>query len=111
MCISVEEPMTRTNTTSEVHNWIRDLLFDKGFLAAMKGESVKVYLTMLSACGGEPGRSVTMSLRSIQEATNLSCPTVIDCLGRLENLGLVVPTNHRSGHANTYYIPGPPLRS
>jgi DNA-binding transcriptional regulator GbsR (MarR family) len=49
-----------------------------------------------------------MSLRTIQNATNLSCPTVIDCLDRLENLGLVVHTMHKPGHPNTYYIPGPP---
>ena len=52
-----------------------------------------------------------MSLRTIQNATNLSCPTVIDCLDRLENLGLVVHTMHKPGHANTYYIPGPPPAS
>ncbi|MFM1803070.1 MAG: hypothetical protein RJA81_2422 [Planctomycetota bacterium] len=103
--------MSRVEAGSGVHDWVRELLFDKGYLAAMKGESVKVYLTILSACGGEPGRSVTISLKSIQDATNLSCPTVIDSLSRLENLGLVVPTTHRAGRTNTYYIPGPPVIS
>jgi DNA-binding PadR family transcriptional regulator len=50
-----------------------------------------------------------MSLRAIQEATALSCPTVIECLERLEKLGLVVSTTRKSGSPNTYYIPGPPL--
>jgi len=108
MCVVVEEPMTQSGSATYAQDWVRYLLFDKGYLALMKGESVKVYLTMLAACDGEPGRSVTMSLRSLQSATNLSCPTVIDCLSRLETLGLVVPTVHKPGHANTYYIPGPP---
>lgn len=111
MCVAVEEPMSQSSSPTSSQDWVRHLLFDQGFLAAMKGESVKVYLAMLTACGGEPGRSVTMSLRTIQNATNLSCPTVIDCLDRLENLGLVVHTIHKPGHANTYYIPGPPPAS
>ena len=41
--------MTRTGSMVQSHDWIRELLFDQGFLALMKGESVKVYLTMLSA--------------------------------------------------------------
>lgn len=101
--------MTRTGSMVQSQGWVRELLFDQGFLALMKGESVKVYLTMISACGGEPGKSVTMSLRAIQEATALSCPTVIECLERLEKLGLVVSTTRKSGSPNTYYIPGPPL--
>jgi len=103
--------MTRTGSMVQSHDWIRELLFDQGFLALMKGESVKVYLTMLSACGGEPGKSVTMSLKSLQEATCLSCPTVIESLERLEKLGLVVSTTRKSGSPNTYYIPGPPIQS
>lgn len=108
MCVAVEEPMNQTGAMTDSHDWIRYLLFDKGYLAMMKGESVKVYLAMLAECGGEPGSSVTMSLRTLQNATNLSCPTVIDCLGRLENLGLVVSTMHKPGRANTYFIPAAP---
>ncbi len=100
--------MGSATVTTHTDDWVRHLLFDRGFLASMKGESIKVYLTMLTACGGEPDRSVTISLRSIQDATNLSCPTVIESLNRLEELGLVVPTMRKSGRVKTYYIPGVP---
>lgn len=100
--------MSSATVTTHTDDWVRHLLFDRGYLASMKGESIKVYLTMLTACGGEPDRSVTISLRSIQDATNLSCPTVIESLNRLEELGLVVPTMRKSGRVKTYYIPGVP---
>jgi hypothetical protein len=38
----------------------------------------------------------------------LSCPTVIDCLARLEELGLVVSTTRQRGKMNTYYVSDPP---
>lgn len=100
--------MGSATLSTHTDGWVRHLLFDRGYLASMKGESIKVYLTLLTACGGEPGRSVSMSLRSIQEATNLSCPTVIESLSRLEKLGLVVSTVRGSRKGNTYYIPGVP---
>jgi DNA-binding transcriptional regulator GbsR (MarR family) len=67
-----------------------------------------VYLAMLEACGGEPDKSVTVSFSQLMARTGLSCPTVIDSLARLENLGLVVSTTHERGKVKTYYIPDPP---
>jgi pyocin large subunit-like protein len=89
-------------------DWLKSVLFDRGYLARIKGESIKVYLVMVQACGGQPDRSVTLSLSQIMARTELSCPTVIDGLARLEELGLVVSTTHQRGKTKTYYVPDPP---
>jgi replication initiation and membrane attachment protein DnaB len=89
-------------------DWLRSVLFDRGYLGRIKGEAIKVYLVMVSASGGRPDRSVTMSLSQLMDRTALSCPTVIDSLARLEKLGLVVSTTRRRGKVTTYYVPDPP---
>ncbi len=89
-------------------DWLRSVLIDRGYLARIKGEGIKVYLVMLEACGGIPDQSVTMSLSQLQAKTRLSCPTVIENLTRLEALGLVVSTTHERGKVKTYYVPDPP---
>lgn len=89
-------------------DWLKDVLFDRGYLARIRGEAIKVYLVMVQACGGRPDRNVTMSLRHLMERTRLSCPTIIDSLGRLERLGLVVSTTRERGKVRTYYVPDPP---
>ena len=58
--------------------------------------------------GGEPDKSVTISLRQLMARTRLSCPTVIESLVKLEGLGLVVSTTHERGKVKTYYVPDPP---
>ena len=40
-------------------DWVKSVLFDRGYLARIKGEAIKVYLVMLEACGGVPDQSVT----------------------------------------------------
>ncbi len=67
-----------------------------------------MYLAIIEASGGLPDRSVTMSLARLMSRTQLSCPTVIDCLARLEELGLVVSTTRQRGKVKTYYISDPP---
>jgi len=89
-------------------DWLRSVLIDRGYLARVKGEAIKVYLVMLEACGGIPDQSVTMSLSQLMNRTRLSCPTVIDSLTRLEKVGLVVSTTHERGKVKTYYVPDPP---
>jgi hypothetical protein len=89
-------------------DWLKTVLFDRGYLARIKGESIKVYLVMVQACGGQPDRSVTVSLSQLMARTRLSCPTVIECLARLEELGLVVSTTRQRGKTKTYYVPDPP---
>src|SRR3954468_9030582 len=89
-------------------DWLKSVLFDRGYLARIKGEAIKVYLVMVDACGGVPDRSVTLSLSQLMARTRLSCPTVIDSLSRLEDLGLVVSTTHERGKVKTYYVPDPP---
>ena len=89
-------------------DWVKSVLFDRGYLARIKGDAIKVYLVMLEACGGEPGKSVTISLSQIGRRTGLSNPTVIEGLARLEELGLVVSTTHERGKVKTYYVPDPP---
>lgn len=89
-------------------DWVKAVLFDRGYLARIRGEAIKVYLIMIEACGGLPDRSVTMSLRQLMARTRLSCPTVIDSLAQLEGLGLVVSTTHERGKVKTYYVPDPP---
>jgi DNA-binding MarR family transcriptional regulator len=89
-------------------DWLKSVLFDRGYLARIKGEAIKVYLVVLEACGGLPDRSVTMSLSQIRARTKLSTPTVIESLLRLEQIGLVVSTTHEPGKVKTYYVADPP---
>ena len=89
-------------------DWVQTVLFDRGYLSRIRGEAIKVYLVIIEACGGVPDQSVTISLNQLTKRTNLSCPTVIESLARLEELGLVVSTTHQRGKVKTYYLPGPP---
>ena len=89
-------------------DWLKSVLIDRGYLARIKGESIKVYLAMLQACGGTPDQSITLSLAQLRSKTKLSTPTVIESLSRLEELGLVVSTTHERGKVKTYYVPDPP---
>lgn len=98
-------PATMTTVGTD---WLKSVLFERGYLARIKGEAIKVYLVMVEACGGLPDTSVTLSLRQIMARTRLSCPTVIDSLSRLEGLGLVVSTTHQKGRIKTYYVSDPP---
>jgi replication initiation and membrane attachment protein DnaB len=91
-------------------DWLKSVLFDRGFLARIKGEAIKVYLVMVQASGGQPDRSVSLSLSQLMGRTRLSCPTIIESLGKLEKLGLVVSTTHERGRVKTYYISDPPDR-
>jgi hypothetical protein len=97
---------TMPQTTQD--DWVKTVLFDRGYLARIRGEAIKVYLAIIEACGGLPDRSVTISLGRLVSRTRLSCPTVIDCLARLEELGLVVSTTHQRGKVKTYYVSDPP---
>lgn len=89
-------------------DWLQSVLFDRGYLALIKGEAIKVYLAVVEATGGVPDRSVTLSLRHFQERTRLSAPTIIESLARLEKLGLVVSTTRQRGRIKTYYVADPP---
>jgi replication initiation and membrane attachment protein DnaB len=89
-------------------DWLRSVLFERGYLARIRGEAIKVYLAMIEASEGLPDRSVTLSLSQLQRRTRLSCPTVIESLARLEGLGLVVSTTHERGKVKTYYVSDPP---
>ncbi len=89
-------------------DWVKTVLFDRGYLARIRGEAIKVYLAIIEACGGMPDRSVTISLSLLTRRTRLSCPTIIESLARLEDLGLVVSTTHQRGKVKTYYVSDPP---
>src|SRR4051812_9648747 len=89
-------------------DWLQSVLFDRGYLARIKGEAIKVYLVMVDACGGQPDQSVTLSLSQLMARTRLTSPTVSESLARLEALGLVVSTTHERGKVKTYYVPDPP---
>lgn len=89
-------------------DWLKSVLFDRGYLARIKGETIKVYLVVVDAVGGCPDQSVTLSLSTLMSRTRLSCPTVIESLGKLEKLGLVVSTTRERGRAKTYYVSDPP---
>jgi hypothetical protein len=89
-------------------DWVKSVLFDRGYLARIRGDAIKVYLVILEACGGQPDRSVAVSLNQLMRRTRLSCPTVIESLARLEELGLVVSTTHERGKVKTYYVSDPP---
>jgi hypothetical protein len=89
-------------------DWVQSVLFERGYLARIRGDAIKVYLVMLEASGGRPDQSVTISLSELTKRTHLSCPTVIESLTRLEDLGLVVSTTHERGKVKTYYVADPP---
>ena len=89
-------------------DWVKSVLFDRGYLARIRGDAIKIYLVMLEASGGRPDQSVTVSLNQLMRRTRLTCPTVIDALSRLESLGLVVSTTRQRGKVTTYYISDPP---
>jgi Winged helix DNA-binding domain len=89
-------------------DWVKSVLFDRGYLARIRGDAIKVYLVILEATGGQPDRSVRLSLAQLRRRTQLTDPTVIDALARLEVLGLVVSTTHERGKVNTYYVSDPP---
>ncbi len=91
-------------------DWVKTVLFDRGYLSLIKGEAIKVYLAIVQACDGVPDRSVTISLSVLARRTKLTAPTVIDSLVRLERLGLVVSTTRQRGKVNTYYVSAPPAR-
>jgi hypothetical protein len=97
--------MTATLPQAIQNDWVKTVLFDRGYLARIRGEAIKVYLAIIEACGGIPDRSVSISLNGLMRRTRLSCPTVIDSLSRLEDLGLVVSTTHQRGKVKTYYLP------
>src|SRR5262245_55461037 len=96
--------LTMPAATPAQVDWLQSVLFDRGYLARIRGEAIKVYLVIVEACGGEPDRSVRLSLSQLMARTRLSCPTVIDSLARLEELGLVVSTTHERGKVKTYYV-------
>jgi hypothetical protein len=89
-------------------DWVKTVLFDRGYLARIRGEAIKVYLAIIEACGGVPDRSVTISLNVLMRRTQLTCPTVIESLARLEELELVASTTHQRGKFKTYYVSNPP---
>jgi DNA-binding transcriptional ArsR family regulator len=99
-------PISRSASTQA--DWIQNVLFDRGYLSKIRGEAIKVYLVMIEACGGLPGQSVTISLSQLTARTQLSHPTVMESLTRLEQLGLVVSTTRQRGRVTSYYIPDPP---
>jgi hypothetical protein len=99
-------PVARPKPTHD--DWVKTVLFDRGYLSRIPGEAIKVYLAIIEACGGVPDRSVTISLRLLMQRTELSCPTVIESLSRLEGLGLVVSTTRQRGRVKTYYVSDPP---
>jgi hypothetical protein len=100
--------MTATMPQTTQNDWVKSVLFDRGYLARIRGEAIKVYLAIIEASGGLPDQSVTISLSRLMRRTQLSCPTVIDCLERLEELRLVVSTTRQRGKVKTYYISDPP---
>jgi len=107
---TTEGPAMMTDVVDEATqtDWVQTVLFDRGYLSRIRGEAIKVYLVVIEAVGGEPDRSVTISLNQLTARTRLSTPTVIDGLTQLEKLGLVVSTTRQRGKVKTYYVADPP---
>jgi hypothetical protein len=97
-----------TSATAQA-DWVQTILFERGYLARIRGDAIKVYLVIIESCGGLPDRSVTISLKQLMKRTGLSCPTVIDSLAQLAELRLVVSTTRQRGKVKTYYVPGPAI--
>ena len=88
-------------------DWVKTVLFDRGYLSRIRGEAIKVYLVIIEACGGLPDRSVTISLSQLMKRTRLSCPTVIESLTRLEDWAWSSRRRTSAGKVKTYYVPDP----
>jgi hypothetical protein len=106
--VSGRVPVPVTAPTPTQTDWVKSVLFDRGYLARIRGDAIKVYLVMLEASGGRPDTNVTISLNQLMARTRLSCPTVVEGLARLEQLGLVVSTTHERGKVKSYYVSDPP---
>ena len=90
-------------------DWVKTVLFDRGYLARIRGEAIKVYLVMHRGLRRPARPERDDQPEPAHDArTQLSCPTVIDSLARLEELGLVVSTTHQRGKVKTYYVSDPP---
>ena len=89
-------------------DWVKSVLFDRGYLARIRGEAIKVYLVMLEASGGRPDQSVTISLSQLMKRTRLSCPTVIESLTRLEDSRTGRLHDPRAGQGQDLLRGGPP---
>jgi hypothetical protein len=100
--------MSRARSKPGKDDWLKTVLFDRGYLSRIRGDAIKVYLAVIQEADGLPDRSVTISLSLLMRRTHLSCPTVIESLARLEELGLVVSTTHERGKVKTYYVSNPP---
>ena len=50
-------PVAIPKTTQ--NDWVKTVLFDRGYLPRIRGDAIKVYLVIIEACGGIPDRSVT----------------------------------------------------
>lgn len=87
--------------------WFKTLMLDRGQLARIRGEAIKVYLVLLELGGGRPGRIVTVSGAELSRRTWLSGPTVSECLVRLESLGLVAALETKPGRAKSYRVSDP----
>ena len=55
-------------------DWVKTVLFDRGYLARIRGDAIKVYLAIIEACGGVPDRSVTISLNLLMRADPIIVP-------------------------------------
>lgn len=99
MPVAIAEPPT---------DWLRQLLLDRGFLALIRGEAIKVYLVLLAEAGGSPNQNVTLSIPQITQRTRLSQPTVSHGLAHLESLGLIVAVERAVGKVRTYHLLDPP---
>ena len=43
-------------------DWVKTVLIDRGYLAKIRGEAIKVYLAILEACGGVPTVALRLAL-------------------------------------------------
>ena len=56
------------------NDWVKTVLFDRGYLSRIRGEAIKVYLAVIEACGGVPDRSVTISLSLLMRSRDCRVP-------------------------------------
>ena len=66
MSVAVPEPTQ--------DDWVKTVLFDRGYLARIRGDAIKVYLAIIEACGGVPDRSVTISLNLLMQTDPVIVP-------------------------------------
>ena len=90
------------------NDWVKTVLFDRGYLPQNPRRGHQSVSGRHRGLRWGPRPQRDDEPQRTDAADPLSCPTVIDSLSHLEDLGLVVSTTRQRGKVKTYYVSDPP---